>query len=169
MNLLIYIHHFNTGSKQKFLILQAKSKVCDLKEISMHLHCCGYDILVIPSISSYSCLQTFVTDLGIPMLVSLDLNFCSVPYEKVIGISLFISSERSQVEYNIIDGAHLEVKAMNFSQENVDWCCGKELSFDKITNGFAFVPGRNRVFEMSNDDSGYHLVPGTVVCFFQIV
>jgi hypothetical protein len=86
MNLLIYINHFNTGSKQKFLILQAKSKVCDLKEISMHLHCCGYDILVIPSIFSYSYLQTFVTELGILMMVMLDLNSCSDPYEHVIGI-----------------------------------------------------------------------------------
>ncbi len=86
MNLLIYINHFNTGSKQKLLILQAKSKVCELKEISMHLHCCGYNILVIPSISSYSCLQTFVTEFEIPMMVTLDLNSCSDPYEHVIGI-----------------------------------------------------------------------------------
>ena len=59
----------------------------------------------------------------------------------VIGISPFISSKKSQVEYRIIGGAHPELKAMNFSQENMDWCCGKELSFDKITCGFAFVPG----------------------------
>ena len=102
------------------------------------------------------------------MLVPLDLNFCSVPYEHVIVISPVISSETSQLEYHIIDGAHPELNAMNFSKENMDWCCGKEcgkvLSFFKITYGFAFVPGRNRVFEMFNDDSGYHLVPGTAVC-----
>ena len=79
------------------------------------------------------------------MLVSLELNFCSVPYEHVIGISPIISSETSQVEYHIIDGAHPELKAMNFRKENMDWCCGKELSFDKITYGFAFVPWWNRV------------------------
>jgi hypothetical protein len=82
----------------------------------------------------------------------------------VIGISPFLSSETSQVEYHIIDGAHTEVKAMNFSQENMDWCCGKELSFDKITYGFTIVPRKNRVFEMFNDKSGYDLVPGTAVC-----
>ena len=97
------------------------------------------------------------------MLVPLELNFCSVPYEHVIGISPTISSETSQVEYHIIDGAHPELKAVNFSQENMDWCGDKELSFDKITNSFAFVPGRNRVFEMFNSKSGYHLVPGTAV------
>ena len=82
----------------------------------------------------------------------------------MIGISPSISSETGQVQYHIIDGAHPEVKTMNFSQENMDWCCGKELSFDKITYGFSFVPGWNRVCEMFNDDLGYHLVPGTAVC-----
>ena len=78
-------------------------------------------------------LADFITELGIPMLISLELNFCYV--------SPIISSETSQVEYHIIGGAHLKVKAMNFSKENADCCCGKELSFDKITHGFAFVPG----------------------------
>ncbi len=67
-------------------------------------------------------------------------------------------------EYHIIDGAHPEVKAITFNKENIDWCCGEELSFDKITYGFAFVHWRKRVFEMFNDDSGYHLVPGTFGC-----
>jgi hypothetical protein len=46
----------------------------------------------------------------------------------------------------------------------MDWCCGEEPSFDKITNRFAFVPVRNRVLEILNDKPGYHLVAGTVVC-----
>ena len=125
---------------------------------------CGYNTFTLPSISSYSELQTFVTELGIPMLVSLELNFGSFTCNHVIGISPIISSETSQLEYHIIDGAHPELNAMNSSKENMDWCCGKELSFDKITYGFAFVPGRIRVFEMFKAKSGYHLVPRTVVC-----
>ena len=96
INLLTYINHFNTGLKQKLLILRAKSKVCDQKD-PMCLHHCGYDIIVIPSILSYSCLQTVLTELRIPMLVSLELNFCSVPHEHVIGISPIISSDMGQV------------------------------------------------------------------------
>ncbi len=46
----------------------------------------------------------------------------------------------------------------------MDWCCGKEFSFDKITNGFAFVPGKKRVIEIFTAKSGYHLVPDTVAC-----
>ena len=98
------------------------------------------------------------------MLVSLELNFGSNTCNTVIGISPIISSETSQVEDHIIEGAHPELKAMNFSKENMDWCCGNELSFDKITYGFSFVPGWNRECEMFNDDSGYHLVPRTAVC-----
>ena len=98
------------------------------------------------------------------MLVSLELIFGSFTCKHVIGISLIISSETSQLEYHIIDCAHPEVKAMIFNKENIDWCCGEALSFDKIGQGFAFVPGWNRVCEMFNDDSGYHLVPGTAVC-----
>ncbi len=56
------------------------------------------------------------------------------------------------------------VESNALQQREFDLCCGKELSFDKITFGFWFVPGRNRVCEMFNDDSGYHLVPGTAVC-----
>ncbi len=56
------------------------------------------------------------------------------------------------------------MKAITFNKENINWCCGEELSFDQITSGFAFVPGRNRELEMFKDDSGYHLVPGTAVC-----
>ena len=96
-------------------------------------------------------------------MVSLELKFGSFTCNHVIGISPFISSETSQLEYHIIDGAHPGVKAMIFNKENTDWCCGEALSFDK-TYGFAFVPGRKRVLEMFNDDSGYHLIPGTAVC-----
>ena len=46
----------------------------------------------------------------------------------------------------------------------MDWCCGEELSFDKITYCFTFIPGRKREFEMFNAKSEYHLVPGTAVC-----
>jgi hypothetical protein len=48
-------------------------------------------------------------------------------------------------------GAHPEMKAIYFLQENIDWCCGNSLSFTKITHDFVFAPGRNRVLETSQD------------------
>ena len=97
-------------------------------------------------------------------MVSLELDFRSVTYRHVIGISPYMSSETSQVKYHIIDGAHPETKAVYFNQENIDWCCGNRISFTKITHGFVFVPGMKRVYEMPQDKSGYNCVPGTAVC-----
>jgi hypothetical protein len=121
-------------------------------------------MMVLPPISSYTDLQSFVTELQLPMLVSLELDFHSVTYRHVIGISPYMSSETSQVEYHIIDGAHPEMKAIYFNQENINWCCGCEISFTKITHGFVFVPGMKRVHEMLQDKSGFNFVPGTAVC-----
>jgi hypothetical protein len=59
------------------------------------------------------------------------------------------------------------MKSMKFSQETIDWCCGEEISFKKITCGFAFVPGKKRVLEMLNDKAGYNVVPGTSLCLIK--
>ena len=115
-------------------------------------------------ISSFTSLQSFVTKLSIPMLFSLELNFCTDTLMHVIGILPIIALETGHVEYHIIDGAHPEMKAMKFSQENIDWCCGEEISFEKISRGFAFVPGRKRVLEMLNDKAENNMVPGTALC-----
>jgi hypothetical protein len=56
------------------------------------------------------------------------------------------------------------MKAIYFNQENIDWCCGRVISFTKITHGFVFVPGMKRVHEMFQDKSGFNFVPGTAVC-----
>ena len=165
VNLLTYINHFNTGLKQKMLSLRAQKYDCCLEDIqTLMKHHCGYDMMVLPSISSYTELQSFVTELQLPMLVSLELDFRSVTYSHVIGISPFMSAEKSQVEYHIIDGSHPDMKAIYFNQENIDWCCGNGISFTKITHGFVFAPGMKRVREMLQDNSGYNFVPGTAVC-----
>jgi hypothetical protein len=80
-----------------------------IKEIQTFMKHCGYDAMVLPSNSKYTELQSFVTELQLPMLVSLELDFCSFTYRYVIGISPYMSSETSQVKYHIIDGAHLEM------------------------------------------------------------
>ena len=120
--------------------------------------------MVLPQISGFNSLQSFVTKLSIPMLVSLELNCRTYTLRHVIGISPIVSPETGQVEYHIIVGAHPELKAMKFSQENIDWCCQEEISFKKIALGFAFIPGKKRVLEMLTDKAGYNVVPGTSLC-----
>ncbi len=90
-------------------------------------------MMVLPSMLSYTELQSFITELQLPMLVSLELDFRSVTIEHVIGISPYMSAETSQVEYHIINGAYFDTKAIYFTQENIDWCCGQGISFTKIT------------------------------------
>ncbi len=72
--------------------------------------------MVLPSISHYIELHDFVTEMGIPMLVSLELCFPTATYGHMIGISPFMSSETSLVEYHIIDGSHPEMKAIEFNK-----------------------------------------------------
>jgi hypothetical protein len=122
--------------------LRAQKYDCCLEDIqTLMKHCCGYDIMVLPSISSYTELQSFVTELQLPMLVSLELDFRSVTYSHVIGISPYMFAETSQVEYHIIDGSHPEMKAIYFNQENIDWCCGDGISFTNITLFFLLFQG----------------------------
>ena len=125
----------------------------------------GYDVLKIPSILSHTDLESFVTELVLPMLVCLELTYSSVTYMHVIGISPYMSAETGEVEFHIIDGYHLENKAIYLTKQNIDWCFGHEISFQKISCGLVFVPGRKRVLEIFQDKSGYHYVPGTAVCF----
>jgi len=164
VNLLTYINHFNTGLRQRMLPLGAQTKVCQFFEIQTLIKACGYDVFAIPLITTFTELESFVTQMGIPVLINLELKFRFVTFGHVIGISPYKSSEGSQIEYHIIDGAHPEMKAMHFNKENIDWCCGNDLKLKKINEGFGFVPGRKRVLEMLNDKSGYDLVQGTTVC-----
>ena len=71
MNLLTYINHFNTGLKEKLLRFKETSGCC-LTEIEDAIRKCGYDI--IPSILNNTELDSFVTELGLPMLVFLEIN-----------------------------------------------------------------------------------------------
>ena len=164
MNLLTYINHFNTGLKQKIVALGSQTKGCRFAEIQKVIYQCGYDVNVLPSISTFAELESFVKKMGIPMLINLELKFPLITLGHVIGISPYKASETSQVEYHIIDGAHPEMKAMHFNKENIDWCCGTDLKLGRITQGFVFVPGRKRVSEMLQDKLGYHIEPGTAVC-----
>ena len=116
--------------------------------------------MVLPSISSYTELQSIVTELQLLMMVSLELDFCSITFAHVIGISPYMSAETSQVEYHIFDGSHLEMKAIYFNQENIDWCCGNRISFTKITHGLFFLQGQKECMECSKTSQDTILYQG---------
>jgi hypothetical protein len=93
VNLLTYINHFNTGLKQKLLDLQSQQLYHGLLEIQTCIKHCGYDIMVLPQITGFTSLHSFVTKFSIPMLVSLELKFHTYMTRHVIGIFPIISPE----------------------------------------------------------------------------
>ena len=58
---------------------------------------CGYYFMIDSSILSYTELWFSVTELQLPMRVSLELDVCSITYRHVIGISPYMSSKTSQI------------------------------------------------------------------------
>ncbi len=60
------------------LSLGAQQNSCRLKEIQTLIKHSGCDMMVLPPISSYADLHSFVTELQLTMLVSLELNLIFV-------------------------------------------------------------------------------------------
>jgi hypothetical protein len=61
-------------------------------------------------------------------------------YGHVIGLCPYFSSGCFKLNISIIEGAHPKLQAIEFTKENIRWCCGDE-SQTKF-GGFAFFPGK---------------------------
>jgi len=61
-------------------------------------------------------------------------------YGHVIGLCPYFSSCCFKLNISIIEGAHPKLHAIEFTKENIRWCCGDE-SQTKF-GGFAFFPGK---------------------------
>ena len=76
----------------------------------------------------------------VPILVSMKmvLNEDAIHYNHIIGLCPYFSNGCSELRILIVEGAHLQLQAMQFTKDNIRWCCGDETQtkFD----GFAFVP-----------------------------
>ena len=131
-------------------------------------HHCGNDMMVLPSISSYTELQSFVTELQLPMLVSLELDFCSIKFAHVIGISPYMSAETSQVEYHIIDGSHPEMKAIYFNQEKLIGVVGTRSLLPRSHMVLFLLQGSKECMKCSKTNQDTNLYQGQQ-CVWQLV
>ena len=86
--------------------------------------------------------------------MKLDSN--SIGYEHIIGICPQIASKGSPVQYRIVDGDHPQLQSIEYSLENLNWCCGG--SFTCITSGFVFVSGRGQTRIILDDLRKYRNV-----------
>jgi hypothetical protein len=76
------------------------------------------------------------------VVVSMKMSFNddATKYGHIIGLCPYCSSGCFQLKISIIEGAHPQLQAIQFTKENIQWCCGDE-SQTKF-GGFAFFPGK---------------------------
>ena len=79
----------------------------------------------------------------------------------VIGICPYKVGDGSNTQYQIIDGVNSDLRCMEYSSGNLDWCCGEGKAFTTTMAGFAFVPSPSRSKQLLG---GIHDQPGTAVC-----
>jgi hypothetical protein len=68
--------------------------------------------------------------------MTMSFNDDATKYGHIIGLCLYFSSGCSQHKISIIEGAHPQLQAIQFTEEHIWWCCGDK-SQTKF-EGFAF-------------------------------
>jgi hypothetical protein len=117
INLLEYINHFNSSVKVE--ISKCDFNSMSISSVKLIMKKCNYEIFILPQEINFSLLQSFVLNLGLPMLLSLTLSYAGVEYKHIIGISPFKETPSSEVTYHIIDYAHSKRMAIEFSEDNL--------------------------------------------------
>lgn len=78
----------------------------------------------------------------LPMFVSMKMSFDNdvSQYSHIVGLCPYFSPGTVELKISIVEGAHPQLQAMQFTKDNMTWCCGEE-SQTKF-NAFAFFPGK---------------------------
>jgi hypothetical protein len=108
-------------------------------ELSAVFQDVGYHTFLLPNDMDFENLSYYAHLIKLPMVVSIKMSFNdgATNYGYIIGLCPYFSSGYFQLNISIIEGAHPELKAMQFTQENIWWCCGDK-SQTKF-GGFAFL------------------------------
>ena len=103
----------------------------------------NYQIINTPKKMDFVALSTSMRNVCLPMLVSLELNVGAF-YEHVIGICPSKPRDGGETQFFIIDGAHPQLQAIEFSLDNLNWCCGGSNCFSVVNEGFFLCPRPKR-------------------------
>ena len=151
-NLLHTLGHYDEQLKYEMQLLQnsispvvSESSFGGLKEV---LTQSNYRIINTPKRMDFVALSTLMRNACLPMLVSLELKFGATSYEHVIGICPNKPADGGVTQFFIIDGAHPQLKAIEFSLDNLNWCCGGTNSFSVVSEGFLLCPLQKRTKEI---------------------
>jgi hypothetical protein len=114
-----------------------------VQELPVVFQAAGYHTFVLPREMDFEKLAYYTHLMKLPILVSVQMSFNenATKYGHVIGICPYMSSsDCSELKISIVDGAHPELKAMQFTRDNIRWCCGDDTQ--STFEGFAFFPGK---------------------------
>ena len=114
-----------------------------VQELCVVFQAAGYHTFVLPREMDFEKLSYYTHLMKLPILVSVQMSFNenATKYRHVIGICPYMSSsDCSELKISIVDGAHPELKAMQFTRDNIRWCCGDDTQ--STFEGFAFFPGK---------------------------
>ena len=146
-NLLAVLNQSNDGIEKGLSSLTRRGDLGSWKgnlvrELSMVFQDVGYHTFLLPNEMDFENLSYYAHLMKLPMVVSMKMSFNddATKYGHVIGLCPYFSSGCFKLNISIIEGAHPKLQAIEFTKENIRWCCGDE-SQTKF-GGFAFFPGK---------------------------
>jgi len=147
-NLLAVLGQLDESLEEKVIQLSRNGDLGCMKgnlvqELHVVFQAAGYHTFLLPREMDFEKLSYYIHLMKLPVFVSVQMSFNdnATIYRHVIGICPYVSSsESSELKFSVVDGAHSELKAMQFTRENIQWCCGDESQ--STFEGFAFFPAK---------------------------
>ena len=116
--------HYDAQVKASVKKVGGGGTLMDLTKVEMLLMELGYQVVYLKNKLNFNALTHLFEQFSLPMLVSLKLDSNDLGHEHVIGICPHIASKGSPVQYRIVDGGHPQLQSIEYSLENLNWCCG---------------------------------------------
>ena len=95
-----------------------------LQEMHVMFQVAGYHTFVLPHEMDFEKLSYYIHFMNLPIFISVQISFNdnATKYRHVIWICPYMSSlDCSELKFLVVDGAHLELKALQFTSEKNQW------------------------------------------------
>ena len=88
----------------------------------------GYHTFMFPCEIDYGTLAYYAHLVKLPMFVSMKIAFNedAIQYNHITGLRQYFSYGYSELEISFVEGAYLQLQAMQLTKENILGCCGDE-------------------------------------------
>jgi len=98
------------------------------RELSMMFQDVGYHTFLLPNEMDFENLSYYAHYMKLLMVVSMKMPFKDYATKNghIIGLCPYFSSGCLKLNISIIEGAHPQLQAIQFTKENIWWCCGDE-------------------------------------------